>query len=170
MECVKGGKLINNQKNEDQEDSSYELPSIQSSELLIGNIHKAAIISEVESNENIKDKFIKQAQKSVSNELFSINQENTVRKQKVSYDANVEACRIYGINNHVPLWQINLMKIGSSFWFIIYFIFATITIAPINVFFSGIKHFIKKNYVVFIFAIVCYLLVVIGLPLLISSL
>ena len=145
-----------------------ELPSINKTENLIGDIHRSAILSEVKNNEQLQDKFVKQAQKSIDNELYSINQENTTRKQMVTYDANHEACKMYGISNHVPLWQIRLMRIGSSFWFIIYFIFATLTIAPINVFFSGIKHFIKNNVIVFVFAVICYLLIVALIPILIS--
>ena len=53
-------------------------------------------------------------------------------------------------------------------WFIIYWLFATLTIAPINIFFKGIKAFIKNNYIVFIFALICYLVIVVGIPLLIK--
>ena len=147
-----------------------ELPSVSSTERLIEDIHKSAIISEVNNNKDIQNKFIEQARKTVGNELYSINQENISKKQKTTYDANKEACRVYGIDEHVPSWQIQLMKIGSSFWFIIYWIFATITIAPINIFFKGIKAFIKNNFIVFIFALICYLLIVVGIPLLIKYL
>lgn len=151
----------------DKYELSDELPSVNRTKNLIGDIHRFSIVNEVKTNDQIKSKFIKQAQKTVNNELYSINQENTTRKQMVTYDANHEACKIYGINNHVPLWQIRLMKIGASFWFVIYFIFATLTIAPINVFFSGIKHFIKNSVIVFVFALICYLLIVALIPILI---
>lgn len=147
-----------------------ELPSISTTEKLIEDIHKSAIISEVNKNKDIQNKFIEQARKTVGNELYSINQENISKKQKTTYDANKEACMVYGIDEHVPSWQIQLMKIGSSFWFIIYWLFATITIAPINIFFKGIKSFIKNNFIVFIFAVICYLIIVVGIPLLIKYL
>jgi len=144
-----------------------ELPSINSTEKLVNEIHRSAIISEVNNNKDIQEKFIEQARKSVGNELYSINQENITRKQKTTYNANQEACRLYGIDEYVPLWQVSLMKLGASIWFIIYFLFATVTIAPINMFFKGIKSFIKNNFLVFLIAILCYLLIVVGIPLLI---
>ena len=154
---------INEIKLKDHEVSN-ELPSLLSTESLIQSIHKTAIISEVNDNKEIQSKFLEQARKTVDNELNSLDQENKTRRQKATYDANKEACKLYGIDEHVPLWQIKLMKIGSGFWFIIYWIFATITITPINVFFKGIKTFIKNSYIVFIFALLCYLIIMIGIP------
>ena len=159
--------LIKHNQNEDDL-QVIELPSINSSEKLINDIHKNAIISEVNNNKDIQKEFIEQARKTVGNELYSINQENILKKQKVSYDVNKEACRVYGIDEQVPSWQIQLMKLGSGCWFIIYWLFATLTIAPINIFFKGIKAFIKNNYIVFIFALICYLVIVVGIPLLIK--
>ena len=60
------------------------------------------------------------------------------------------------------------MKIGAGAWFIIYWLFSTLTIAPINIFFKGIKAFIKNNFIVFVFAVMCYLIIVVGIPLLIK--
>lgn len=137
---------------------------------IIGEIHKAAIVDQVKTNEEIKGKFITQAQKTVENELESIDQENIARRQKTTYDANREACRNYGVDEAVPLWQIRLMRFGSGVWFVIYFIFASLTIAPINVFFKGIKSFIKNSYIVFAFALLCYLLIVVGIPLVLKFL
>lgn len=145
-----------------------DLPSINSSENLIGDIHKTAIINEVKNNKTIQDKFIEQAHKSIENELYSINQETIKNMQQKTYDANREACIVYGIDVDVPIWQIRLMKIGAYFWFVVYWIFATLTICPINIFFKGLKSFIKNNIIVFILAVICYLLIVIGIPLLIS--
>ena len=156
------------QKKDVQVDLNNGLPSVKDTKELIDDLHKSAIVSEVKNNQDIQDKFVSQARKSVGNELYSINQENVSRRQKTTYDANREACKLYGIDEHVPLWQIRLMKFGSSIWFIVYWIFATLTIAPINIFFKGIKSFIKNSFLVFIIAVLCYLIIVIGIPLIIS--
>lgn len=152
-------------KFEQEKEKKIELPETKK---MIEEIHKSAIISEVNTNEAIKNKFVSQAQRTVDNELESINQENISRRQKTTYDANKEACKNYGIDDSVPLWQIRLMKFGSGVWFVIYWIFATLTIAPINIFFKGIKAFIKTSWIVFIFALICYLIIVAGIPLLIK--
>jgi hypothetical protein len=136
---------------------------------IVGEIHKAAIVETVKSSEEVQKKVVDQAKKSIENELEALEYENTTRKQRTAYDANKEACRNYGIDDSVPTWQVRLMKVGSGFWFVIYFLFASITIAPINIFFKGINAFIKNNYIVFIFAVIAYLLIVVGIPLIISQ-
>src|SRR5690554_4978054 len=137
---------------------------------LVGQLHDAAVMETVKIDEDIQTKFKSQAKKSIETELNVIDQELKTREQVATYNANDEACKIYGINNAVPTWQIKLMRFGSGFWFIIYWVFATLTIAPINVFFKGIKAFIKNTYVVFIFALLSYLIIVVGIPILIKLL
>ena len=135
---------------------------------LVENLHKTAIMYQVKTNEDINKKFIDQAGKTIDNKLKSIEQENINELQKKTYDANAEACQNYGIDKSVPLWQIRFMKIGSGIWFVIYWIFASLTICPVNVFFKGIRSFIKINWIVIILAILCYLLLVVGIPWLIT--
>ena len=137
---------------------------------LVSDAHKHAIINEVKTNKDLQEKFIGQARRTVENELDAINQESILKRHKVTYDVNREVCRVYGVDEHVPLWQVWLMKIGAGFWFLIYWVFATFTIAPINIFFKGIKTFIKNNFIVLLFAIICYLIIVVGIPLIISLL
>lgn len=145
-------------------------PADNESADLIREIHKEAIVQAVKSDDKFKDKFVQQAEKSIDNELESLNQENVKRRQKTTYDANEEACKNYGIDSDVPLWEIRFMKIGSGFWFIIYWIFASLTIAPVNIFFKGIKSFIKTGWLVLVFALIAYLLIVVGIPILITFL
>jgi len=148
-----------------------ELPKEKSeAQEIVGEIHKAAIVETVKSSQQVQKKVVEQAQKTIDNELESLEYENKTRKQRVAYDANKEACKNYGIDDSVPTWQVQLMKVGSGFWFVIYFLFATVTIAPVNIFFKGINAFIKNNYVVFVFAILAYLIIVVGIPLLITQL
>lgn len=144
-----------------------EVVSESNSKTIVGQIHDAAVVEVVKSDEQIQKKFTDQAKKSINTELDTIDQEIKKRQQTATYNANEEACKNYGIDKHVPLWQIRLMKIGSGFWFIIYWLFASVTIAPLNVFFKGISAFIKNSYVVFIFALICYLAIVIGIPMLV---
>lgn len=135
---------------------------------MIKEIHDAAVMAQVQHDEETKNKFMEQAKNSVDNALETINQENIDRRQKTTYDANKEACNNYGVEQSVPLWQIKLMKIGSGVWFVIYWIFATLTICPINVFFKGIRSFVKTTWVVIVFAVLCYLIIVVGIPILIT--
>lgn len=135
---------------------------------IVGSLHDHAVVETARTDETIQKKFKDQAQKSINTELDTIDQELKARAQVANYDANAEACKNYGIDKYAPVWQIKLMRFGSGFWFVIYWLFASVTIAPLNVFFKGIKAFIKNSYIVFIFALICYLLIVVGIPLLIK--
>lgn len=138
------------------------------SKTIVSQLHNAAVIKTVKENKNIKKKFVGQAKRSVHAELGTIDQEIKKRQQTATYNANEEACKNYGIDKDVPLWQITMMKIGSGFWFVIYWLFATFTIAPLNIFFKGISSFIKNSYFVFVLALICYLAIIIGIPILIK--
>jgi len=157
-------KRLDALKTEPKEDVDSEVKR------LVQALHSQAIVSSVENSEEFQSKFIHQAKKSIDNELESLDQENIKRRQQTTYDSNAEACRNYGINADVPLWQIRLMRFGSGMWFVVYWIFATVTIAPISIFFKGIQSFIKSSWLVFIFALLSYLVIVVGIPLLIALL
>lgn len=135
---------------------------------IIDEVHKQAVVATVQNSENVRNRVLKQAEKSIDNELQSIDQENIKRLQATTYDANKDACSNYGINSDVPLWQIRLMKIGSAFWFIIYWIVATVLICPINVFCKGLKSFIKQSWLVIIVGVLLYLLVAVGVPFIVA--
>lgn len=137
-------------------------------EQLVHDMHEAAMVEQVKNDETIQKKILDQATKTIDHEIKKIESRGESEVQQAVYDANKEACFNYGVSESVPQWQVRLMRIGSGFWFVVYFIFASLTIAPVNIFFRGIKSFIKNNVVVFIFAIVCYVLIVVGIPLLIT--
>ena len=96
------------------------IPGNVETQKLIGEAHKQAIIATIQNKDDVKEKVLEQAEKSIDNELKSLEQENIARLQQTTYDANKEACSNYGINSNVPLWQVRLMKIGSAIWFVIY--------------------------------------------------
>lgn len=135
---------------------------------VIEKIHKSAVLYQAKENEEVNKRFVDQAKKTVEAELDTIDQQNQAKRQQATYNANKEACRCYGIEDAVPLWQIRLMRFGHSIWFIIYWIFATVTICPINVFVTGINAFIKRTWLSILIALLIYILAVIVLPILLN--
>lgn len=133
---------------------------------LLTKLQSQAMATVVQSDEETKKELLDTAKESVKNEFQAMKQTSIASKQKATYDANSEACRNYGIDKAVPLWQIKMMRVGSAFWFVLYFIIATFTVAPIMVFFKGIKSFIKQTWLAIIFAILIYLIFAVVLPLL----
>lgn len=161
--------LVETDFSKDNDNANYEEKQLSAEEVLT-NVHNAAIVAEVKGSDETKDKIMEQAKRTIDQSIQEIDNKNTQKVQKAVYDANREACESYGIESSVPIWQVKLMKIGHSIWFVVYFIFASLTFCPINVFLKGIKSFVKNAWLAFLFAILCYLAIAIGIPFLLSLL
>ena len=74
------------------------------------------------------------------------------------FDSAKNACRVYGVESTVPRWQQTLMRVGSSFWFVIYFIIASVSIAPISTFALKLSVIFKKMWVAIVVAVLVYTL------------
>lgn len=135
---------------------------------LIKEIHKQAVVKVITEDNEVKKNLLEKAKSTVINEFEALEQEKITKKQEHTYNANEEACKSYGIDKAVPLWQVKLMRAGHAFWFVIYFIVASVSIAPINVFFKGIKSFIKNTWLSLIFSIAAYLIITVLIPFLIT--
>lgn len=137
---------------------------------IIDEIHTQAVIDQVKNDEGVQTQVLEHAKKSIQNEMDSMTQEEIKRKQDTTYNANEEACKNYGIDKSVPLWQIRLMKAGSAVWFVVYWVFASIVICPINVFMKGLKSFFKQTWLAILLAILIYLIIAVGIPMLVAFL
>ena len=135
---------------------------------LVSELHDKAMLKIVMEDESIRNMIFDQSQESIGHEIGIIGNQSKKKHQDSSYDLNREACTNYGVDESVPDWQQKMMVAGSSFWFVIYFIFASISIAPVSVFNRGLKTFFKKNWITIPISIICYLVIVVGIPLLIK--
>jgi hypothetical protein len=73
---------------------------------------------------------------------------------------------MYGFKEERPLWQQKMMVVGAAVWFVIYFIVASFTVCPLEVFFDVFKNIFKKGWLSMLMAIIVYLVIVVGIPLL----
>jgi len=137
---------------------------------LVKDLHDAGLIKIVENDDAVQEAILNQAHKSIENELLIIDSKGIKNAQDAVYNANKEACQNYGINNSVSSWQIKMMRIGSSFWFVIYWILASLTVVPIVVINKGLKVIIKNVWLTALLTGIFYLLFTVGIPLLVKYL
>jgi len=130
----------------------------------ISERHVDAIKCTIKNDEQTQKQFLTQAKKTIDNGLDTLDKKSMKERQDANFSVNAEACNAYGIEKSVPLWEIRLMRWGHNFWFVIYFIVASLSIAPVNIFFKGISYFIKKTWAALLIAILMYALVFIVLP------
>lgn len=135
---------------------------------MVGQVHQMGMQAIIENDEKVKKQILDQAGKTIGNEIKQLEEKSNKSTQDAVYNANQEACRNYGIDESVPMWQQKMMRLGSSFWFIVYWIFASFTVAPVMVFARGFKTFIKQTWLVIAIAILCYLIIAVGIPVLIT--
>ncbi|OHE41463.1 MAG: hypothetical protein A2Y16_05335 [Tenericutes bacterium GWF2_57_13] len=137
---------------------------------MVGEVHIKGMEAIIRDDQGTQAAILKQSKNSIENQIEQLKQKSAKQTQDVVYDANQEACQNFGIAESVPRWQIWLMRRGSDFWFIIYFVVAFFTIAPVMIFFRGIKTFVKKLWLALLLAIIVWAILYVGIPLLIHYL
>ena len=131
---------------------------------MVTDIFKQGVVHVVANEQEVQEKILDTAKKAVEDKVEAISYQTTKEAQVSAYDANSDACENYGIMKDVPKWKINMMKAGSAFWFVVYFIFASLTVAPITIFVKGLVGVIKQVWLAVVVAIIFYLLVAVGIP------
>lgn len=133
---------------------------------MVNTVFEQGVVHVVSTNEGVQNQILDTAEKVVRNKAEAIANQTTKEAQMSALEVNRDACENYGISKDVSLWKVGLMKAGSAFWFVVYFIIASLTIAPITVFMKGLLGSVKKIWLAIIIAVVFYLLIVVGIPLL----
>ena len=124
----------------------------------------------IETDESVKGKVEENAKHVIEDSMKVVANESKERLNKSHFDLHKTASKMYGFKEERPLWQQKMMVIGSSIWFVIYFIIASFTVCPLQVFFDVLHNIFKKGWLTMIIAIIMYLAVFGGLPALIANL
>jgi len=143
-----------------------EKEEISKTELIVKELHDQGLIEFVEENVEVQSRIMKQVDRSINMELSKIDSRGKKESQEAAYDANKEACKYYGVSDSVEEWKINMMKGGSAFWFVVWFIISSISFTPIAIVADKINNFIKWYWLSLTLTIIIFVFVVIGLPLL----
>ena len=122
----------------------------------------------ITTDQEVIDSVTQNSKDEISDALETSNTESKTQKAEAKFNSNKEACKVYGVEKTVPLWQQRLMVFGSSIWFVIYFIVATFTIAPIATFALKLNVIFKHLWVAILVAVLLYLFFAVGLPLIIT--
>lgn len=119
-----------------------------------------------EKDENIKAQMQENAKHVIDDSMKVVANESAAKVNKSHFDLHKTANKMYGFKEERPLWQQKMMVVGSAFWFIIYFIVASVTVCPLQVFFDVLINIFKKGWLTMIVAVIMYLAVTVGIPML----
>lgn len=131
---------------------------------MINAVTNKTTLDLVTNDEETKKKIVEHSKQQINNEIEINNNKAESDKIETKFKCNKEACKTYGVVDAVPLWQQRMMVVGYSIWFVIYFIVATFTIAPISIFAQKLTNIFVKSWLSILVAVVLYLAVVIGIP------
>lgn len=137
------------------------------SSALINAAHNQKIMTAMQ-DPLIDKKLTEGAKDYIENKVEAKVAEGKKENQDAKYDLRKEACENYGKNASCPMWQQNMMVIGDAFWFLFYWIVASVTICPIMIFSKGIKGVIKISWLSWILAAIIYLLIAVAIPLILG--
>lgn len=120
------------------------------------------------TDKEVAKKMDDNAKKLIDNQLEATENEAVTKNQESFSRRHKTATKMYGYpddGDPRPKWQTTMMKVGADFWFIVYFIVATVTVCPLSVFFDVFKAIFKKGWLAMVVAIITYLVITIALPL-----
>lgn len=127
-------------------------------------LQNARTIEEANTNVEVQEKITQNAKKLIDTTMKVVSNESAEELNKSHFKLHKSASQMYGYNEERPRWQQNMMRVGAAFWFIVYFIVATVTVCPLGVFFDVFKNIFKKGWLSMIVAIIVYLVIVVGIP------
>ena len=119
-----------------------------------------------EKDQSVMAQMEENAKHAIGDSMKVVSNESAVRLNKSHFDRHKSASKMYGFTEERPIWQQKMMVVGSSIWFVIYFIIASVTVCPLSVFFDVFKNIFKKGWLTMIVAGILYLTIVVGIPLL----
>lgn len=119
-----------------------------------------------EKDEKVKAEMEEKSKQAIDNAMKVVANEGAAKVNESHFKLHKSASQMYGFKEERPLWQQKMMVVGAAVWFVIYFIVASFTVCPLEVFFDVFKNIFKKGWLSMLMAIIVYLVIVVGIPLL----
>ena len=139
---------------------------------LVEQIHEQAKYDIVKNDEQVQKSIVETAKKNIEVEMDTLSNKVEKENNKANMERNAEACSIFGYSSKkdiVEKWQQKMMVIVYNIWFVIYWFFASFTIAPIIFVFGKLQEGLKRTWLSITIAIIIYGLLALGIPFIISA-
>ena len=125
-----------------------------------------AVIHQVQTNENLQAKMLKTAETYTNTKMQTIETDVDTEHKKSIFNNKKDACESYGFNEDTtPIWAIKFMNVGYSIMLAIWLFIGSFTFMPVIFIMKKINVGLKNTWVAILIAILLYLLVTIGIPL-----
>lgn len=134
---------------------------------LVDGAFNQALINVVSTSEEVQTSLMSSAEKVIRNKTNSIEQQAQKEEKESFFNNNKGACECFGYDESTTsTWAVKLMgawhNLATALWIIIGFV----TFAPVTFVAKKITVIVKKSWIAFMLAIIIYLFVIAGIPLL----
>ena len=112
----------------------------------------------IDNDPDIADKVDKIAKQLIDNSTEKAKNESEKGVKQALYENNISACTLIGINEDTtPKWVVKIAKAIEAFWYAIWCVVASVTVAPIVFLSMKIKIILKTTWVAVLLAAFIYL-------------
>lgn len=116
------------------------------------------VIDKIDNDDDIAKKVDNLADELIDGSTEKVKNESEKGVKKALYENNISACSLIGVNEDTtPGWVIKIAQAIEAFWYAIWCIIASVTVAPIVFLCIKIRIILKKTWVAAVVAVIVYL-------------
>lgn len=134
---------------------------------LVESAFNQAIVHKVATDESVQAELLESAEKVVKNKTNAIKERADLEDKTAYFNNRKGACDCFGYNEATTQkWAVRFMELWHNVMTAIWIIIGFFTFAPITFVAKKIVVIFKKTWIAILLAIIIYLVVVVGIPLL----
>lgn len=134
---------------------------------LVESAFNQAIVHKVTTDETVQTELLDSAKKVIENKTNAIRERADQEDKEAFFNNKKGACECFGYNETTTeKWAVKVMSLWHNAMTAIWIFFGFFTFAPITFVAKKITVIFKKSWIAFTVAILIYLFIVIGVPLL----
>ncbi len=134
---------------------------------LVESAFNQAIVHRVTTDETVQTELLDSAKKVIENKTNAIRERADQEDKEAFFNNKKGACECFGYNEATTeKWAVKIMSLWHNVMTAIWIFFGFFTFAPITFVAKKITVIFKKSWIAFTVAILIYLFIVLGIPLL----
>jgi len=157
-------------KKDDKQEVSLQKKIIdEKSENLVGQVFNQAIVEQVKNNADLQGAMLDTAKQYTKTKMEVIKNTVDTEDKKAYFDNKKDACSCFGYEEATTeKWAVKYMNLWHNIMNAIWITIGWVTYAPITFIGKKLKVIIKQTWLAIVVAILLYLGITIGLPLLLK--
>lgn len=147
--------------------ATTESPVKDTATELIETAFNQAVIHTVSTKQEVQSELLDSAEKVIKNKTNAIKERADQEEKEAHFNNKKGACECFGYNEATTeKWAVNMMNLWHNIATAIWIVIGFFTFAPITFVAKKIVVIFKKSWIAITLAIILYLLIVVGIPLL----